>query len=248
MSQYNVGMSSRQASAAAMGVAVSLLCIACGSQRAASSGVAQSPATLTGVTGVDARPRIVVLGDSLTAGLGLSSDDAYPSLLQQRADSAGLKYAVVNAGVSGDTSADGLSRLEWALADNVDNAGKTGKLRILIIALGGNDGLRGLPANELEHNLATIIERAQARHLGVILAGMEAPPNFGQSYIVSFHQVYPDLAARYHVALVPFLLQGVAGIDALNQRDGIHPTVTGARIVADNVWAVLRPMIEPPAK
>src|SRR6266851_2581737 len=114
-------MSSRQASAAAMGVAVSLLCIACGSQRAASSGVAQSPATLTGVTGVDARPRIVVLGDSLTAGLGLSSDDAYPSLLQQRVDAAGLKYAVVNAGVSGDTSADGLSRLEWALGDNVDN-------------------------------------------------------------------------------------------------------------------------------
>jgi len=240
-------MSSRQASAAAMGVAVSLLCIACGSQHAASNGLAQTPATLTGVTGVDARPRIVVLGDSLTAGLGLSSDDAYPSLLQQRVDAAGLKYAVVNAGVSGDTSADALSRVDWALGDN-DDVGKTGKLRILIIALGGNDGLRGLPANELAHNLATIIERAQARHLGVILAGMEAPPNFGQSYIVSFHQVYPDLAARYRVALVPFLLQGVAGIDALNQRDGIHPTATGARIVADNVWAVLRPMIEPQTK
>ena len=187
----------------------------------------------------DERPRIVVLGDSLTAGLGLAPDDAYPSLLQQRVDGAGLKYVIVNAGVSGDTSAGGLSRLDWALGSNV---------RILIVALGGNDGLRGLPAKELEHNLAAIIERAQARHVSVILAGMEAPPNFGESYIVSFHQVYPGLAATYHVALIPFLLQGVAGIDTLNQRDGIHPTAAGARIVADNVWAVLRPMIGPQTK
>jgi acyl-CoA thioesterase I len=232
-------MNSRRARVAAVTAACSLLCIACGSRNAAPTGAAQPPAAP--VAAVDARPRIVVLGDSLTAGLGLSPDDAYPSLLQRRVDAAGLKYVVVNAGVSGDTSAGGLSRLEWALGDDAE---RTGQIRVLIVALGGNDGLRGLPAKELQHNLATIIERAQTMQLDVILAGMEAPPNFGQGYIVSFHQVYPDLAARYHVALVPFLLQGVAGIDTLNQRDGIHPTVAGARIVADNVWAVLKPMIE----
>jgi len=180
------------------------------------------------------RPRIVVLGDSLTAGLGLPPDQAYPTLLQQRLDKEGLKYEVVNAGVSGDTSAGGLARLDWALE---------GDVRVLIVALGGNDGLRGLPAEELKGNLSQIIEQAQKRHIQVVLAGMEAPPNFGQSYIVSFHQIYPELARHYKVPLVPFLLQGVAGIDTLNQRDGIHPTAEGARIVAENIWPVLRPML-----
>jgi acyl-CoA thioesterase-1 len=185
-------------------------------------------------TSVTTQPRVVILGDSLTAGLGLSPDEAYPSLLQERLDKEGLKYEVINAGVSGDTSAGGLARLDWAL---------DGDVRVLIVALGGNDGLRGLPAEELKGNLSKIIEQAQQRHIKVILAGMEAPPNFGQSYIVSFHQVYPQLARQYNVSLVPFLLQGVAGIDTLNQRDGIHPTAQGARIVADNIWPVLRPML-----
>lgn len=183
----------------------------------------------------DARPRIVALGDSLTAGLGLRVSDSYPSLLRERLKAEGLDFAVVNAGVSGDTSAGGLARLDWALQ---------GDVRVLIVALGGNDGLRGLPAEELRDNLARIIERAQARGIRVILAGMEAPPNYGRDYIVSFHKVYPALAATYHVALVPFLLQGVAGNETLNQPDGIHPTAAGARIVADNVWAVLKPIIE----
>jgi acyl-CoA thioesterase I len=183
----------------------------------------------------DTRPRVVFLGDSLTAGLGLSSDEAYPMRLQERIDAAGLNYQVVNAGVSGDTSAGGLSRLEWALE---------GDVRVLVVALGGNDGLRGLPPEELEKNLATIIERAQARGSKVVLAGMEAPPNFGQSYIVSFHEVYPRLARKYGIPLVPFLLQDVAGVANLNQRDQIHPTAEGARRVADNVWAVLRPALE----
>jgi acyl-CoA thioesterase-1 len=178
---------------------------------------------------------VVFLGDSLTAGLGLDPEQAYPALLQERVNAAGLHYALINAGVSGDTSAGGLSRLDWSL---------DGDVRVLVVALGGNDGLRGLPPAELRKNLAAIIERAQARHITVILAGMEAPPNFGQSYVVSFHQVYPDLAKTYHVALVPFLLQGVAGVDALNQQDGIHPTPKGARIVADNVWNVLGPVLE----
>jgi acyl-CoA thioesterase I len=182
-------------------------------------------------TATDTRPRVVFLGDSLTAGLGLSPDEAYPALIQQRIDAVGLEYRVVNAGVSGDTSFDALSRLDWALE---------GDVRVLVVALGGNDGLRGLPADQLQQNLAAVIERAQARAVRVILAGMEAPPNFGESYTVAFHKVYPALAKKYGVPLVPFLLQGVAGIDGLNQRDGIHPTAEGARTVADNVWTVLR--------
>jgi acyl-CoA thioesterase-1 len=177
----------------------------------------------------------VILGDSLTAGLGLPGDQAYPSLLQQRVRDAGLPYQIQNAGVSGDTSAGGLSRLDWAL---------DGDVRVMVVALGGNDALRGLPPEQLKGNLSQIIERAQARGIRVILAGMEAPPNYGREYIVAFHQVYPALAKQYHVALVPFLLQGVAGSETLNQRDGIHPTAAGARIVADNVWTVLKPILE----
>jgi acyl-CoA thioesterase-1 len=180
------------------------------------------------------RPRIVVLGDSLTAGLGIAQEEAYPALLQHRLDKERLNYEIVNAGVSGDTSAGGLSRLDWAL---------DGDVKVLIVALGGNDGLRGLPPEELRRNLAAIVERAQARGIRVVLCGMEAPPNFGRDYAVAFHRVYPDVAKQYNVALVPFLLDKVAGIESLNQRDGIHPTAQGARIVADNVWAVLRPML-----
>jgi acyl-CoA thioesterase-1 len=183
----------------------------------------------------DPRPRIVALGDSLTAGLGLNPEQAYPALLQQRLNEAGLQYYVLNAGVSGDTSAGGLRRLDWALE---------GDVRVLIVALGGNDALRGLPADELRRNLASIIERAQSRGIEVILAGMEAPPNFGRDYFVAFHEVYPSLAKHYNVKLVPFLLDGVAGLENMNQRDGIHPTAAGAQQVADNVWAVLKPVVE----
>lgn len=201
----------------------------------ASSGVLSSGGATSSTSNIDARPRVVFLGDSLTAGLGLAPEQAYPALIQQKIDQAGLTYRAVNAGVSGDTSAGGLSRLDWALE---------GDVRVMVVALGGNDGLRGLPADELRRNLSTIIERAQARHIEVVLAGMEAPPNFGQSYIQSFHQVYPDLARQYHVPLIPFLLQDVAGLDRLNQRDGIHPTAEGARIVADTVWAALQPILK----
>ncbi len=201
----------------------------------AAPAAAAAPAPVRAAAPARSRPRIAVLGDSLTAGLGVAKAAAYPSLLQERLDAAGLDFEIVNAGVSGDTSAGGLARLDWAL---------DGDVRILIVALGGNDGLRGLPAEELQSNLAQIIQKAQLRGITVILAGMEAPPNYGRDYIVSFHKVYPALAAKYRVALVPFLLQGVAGDEALNQRDGIHPTAAGARIVADNVWAVLKPIAE----
>jgi acyl-CoA thioesterase-1 len=226
-----------------LAVALTLTLAACGSrveERDLSRGPSSAaPVTTSTSPAVKAaavsRPRIAVLGDSLTAGLGVAKSASYPSLLQQRLDAAGLDFEIVNAGVSGDTSAGGLARLDWAL---------DGDVRVLIVALGGNDGLRGLPADELQGNLAQIIERAQARNITVILAGMEAPPNYGRDYIVAFHKIYPALAAKYRVALVPFLLQGVAGDDALNQRDGIHPTAAGARIVADNVWAVLKPIAE----
>jgi acyl-CoA thioesterase-1 len=181
----------------------------------------------------DERPKIVVLGDSLTAGLGLAGSEAYPALLQQRIDRAGYRFEVVNAGVSGDTSAGGLSRLDWAL---------DGDVRILVVALGGNDGLRGLPPDEMKRNLAGIVRRARARHIAVLLAGMEAPTNMGADYQRQFHDVFPALAREYGVALLPFLLQGVAGRPELNQRDGIHPTAEGARIVADHVWQLLEPM------
>jgi acyl-CoA thioesterase-1 len=178
-------------------------------------------------------PRIVVLGDSLTAGLGLATHEAYPAVLQEYLDVRGLDYQVVNAGISGDTSAGGLSRLDLALE---------GDVRILVVALGANDGLRGLPVVQLRSNLATIIMRAQSRGIAVVLAGMEAPPNWGGEYTKAFHDVYPSLAAEYKIPLVPFLLEGVAGIGRLNQRDGIHPTAEGDRIVADTVWSVLEPI------
>ena len=174
-----------------------------------------------------------MLGDSLTAGLGLPVEASFPSRIQERLDKAGLRYAVVNAGVSGDTSAGGLRRLEYSMGE--------GDPKLLIVALGGNDGLRGLPPEQLESNLATIIERAQGRGLRVVLAGMEAPPNFGADYTTRFRQVYPALAERFKVRLIPFLLDGVAGNPALNQDDGIHPNPRGAIVVADLVWRALEP-------
>ena len=220
-----------------------LVAASCGGPAETTDGArATAPAASTPVTSgervspaADGRPRVVFLGDSLTAGLGLSPDEAYPALLQKRIDAEGLPFHVVNAGVSGDTSAGGLSRLDWSLE---------GDVRVLVVALGGIDALRGLPVTELQRNLSTIIEQAQARGIRVILAGMEAPPNFGQVYSVEFHQAYPGLAKKYNVPLVPFLLEGVAGVETLNQRDGIHPTAVGARRLADNVWSVLGPTLK----
>lgn len=219
-----------------------LLAAACGSTSeparppTASAAGAPAPASASRTL---SRPRIVALGDSITAGLGLPVEQSYPSLLQQWIDRDGLNYEVRNAGVSGDTSAGGLSRLDWAL---------DGDVRVLIVALGGNDALRALPPGELRQNLSTIIERSQSTHVTVVLAGMEAPRNFGRDYVVRFHQVYPDLAKKYNVALVPFLLQDVAGVERLNQRDGIHPTPEGAEIVARNIWTVLKPLLAAAAR
>ena len=184
------------------------------------------------------RPTVVVLGDSLAAGYGLNEGESFPDRLQERLSAGGYALEVANISVSGDTSEGGLRRLDWALE---------GDVRVLIIELGGNDGLRGLPVEDLRANLAAIIERGKARGATVVLTGMEAPPNFGPAYTVAFRQVYRDLAARYQVALVPFLLEGVAGIPDLNIADGIHPNLQGARLVEGNVWRILQPLLKRPA-
>lgn len=180
------------------------------------------------------RPRLVCLGDSLTAGLGLSRDEAYPALLERRLAAAGHDWEVVNAGVSGDTSAGGLSRLDWSLE---------GDVRILVLALGANDGLRGLPVEAMSDNLARVIERAQARAISVVLAGMETPSNMGPAYRRAFREAFPALARKYRVSFVPFLLQGVAARPELNQSDGIHPTAEGQRKIADLLWPAIEPLL-----
>jgi acyl-CoA thioesterase-1 len=181
----------------------------------------------------------VFLGDSLTAGLGLAPDQSFPSLIGKRLKGQGFDYEVVNAGVSGDTSASGLRRLEWSLE---------GDVKVLIVALGGNDGLRGLPPADMKKNIGAVLEGAKARGIPVILAGMEAPPNYGVDYTKAFRQAYADLAKQYDVRLIPFLLQGVAGDPSLNQADGIHPNVRGAEKVAELVWPELEPLLRRPTK
>jgi acyl-CoA thioesterase I len=194
-----------------------------------------SPATPADPDAPAARPRIVAFGDSLTAGLGLLEQEAYPALLQRKIDEAGYKFEVVNAGLSGDTSAGAVRRLDWALE---------GDVRVLIVAFGGNDGLRGLPVAQMKENLSTIINKARQRSIVVILAGMEAPPNFGQEYGTAFRQAFRDVALKERVLFIPFLLNSVAGKSELNQGDGIHPNQQGTRIVAETVWSVLEPLLD----
>jgi len=182
-----------------------------------------------------ARRRVVFLGDSLTAGLGLPIDEAYPSLIAERLERRGQGWTVVNAGVSGDTSAGAVRRLDWAIE---------GGAAVVVVALGGNDGLRGLPVADLARNLDTIVSRAKAAGAAVVIAGMEAPPNTGPDYTRQFREVYRDVATRHQATLLPFLLDGVAGETDLNQADGIHPNREGARRVAEVVWRVLEPVIE----
>lgn len=182
------------------------------------------------------KARIVFLGDSLTAGYGLARHQSVPALVQARIDREGLDYEVVNAGVSGDTSAGGLSRLEWSL---------DGMVRVLVVELGGNDGLRGLPVAAMKDNLDAIVRRAKARGITVLLTGMEAPPNYGQAYTVEFRAAFRDVAQAHGVAFVPFYLEGVAGNPELNIADGIHPNPDGARIVEQTIWRALQPLLAP---
>jgi len=179
--------------------------------------------------------KIVAFGDSLTSGHRLGPKSAYPSVLESRLKTAGLPFSVVNQGVSGDTSGRALRRLKAALDEQP---------QILIVALGANDGLTGVPVAQLRRNLEEIITAAQAQGVQVLLCGMEALPLYGWQYTVEFHQVYPGLAQKYKVPLVPFLLDGVIGNADLMSSDGIHPNADGARVLADNIWPYLRPLAE----
>ena len=200
------------------------------------SSVASDISSVPSASAATAAKTIVVLGDSLAAGYGLDRTEAFPALLQRKVNELGLKFQVVNAGVSGDTSAGGLRRLDWLLKRPVN---------VLVIELGGNDGLRGLSATALKQNLQSIIERTRAKYpdVKIVLAGMKMPSNFGE-YATQFERVYSELAKEQNVALVPFLLEGVGGQPAMNLPDGIHPTAEGQKILAENVWRVLKPVLE----
>ncbi len=182
----------------------------------------------------DDRPRIVAFGDSLTAGLGVEADESYPAQLQRRLDSLGYHYRVINAGVSGDTTAGGLRRVSWILNN---------KPELVILELGANDGLRGLSIDHAKSNLRQIIRQLQDGGTTVVLAGMKLPPNYGHEYTARFEAMYRMLAKEYDLALIPFFLEGVGGSSSLNQADGIHPTREGYEIIVDQVLKVLRPML-----
>jgi acyl-CoA thioesterase-1 len=180
-------------------------------------------------------PRIVALGDSLTSGRGIGTADAYPAVLQDRLEDDGYNYQVINAGVSGDTSARALRRYRDAL---------DGDVKVLIVALGANDGLRGVPVGELKSNLSEIIEDAQRRAIAVVLVGMDALPMHGWDYSVAFHRAYEELARRYRIPLVPSLLMKIMGDASLMQRDRAHPNQAGARAIAELIWPHLQPLLK----
>jgi acyl-CoA thioesterase-1 len=223
-------------------VAAIVLLVSCGrgaDSRAAAAAGAAADRSLAPPQSPIPNPQsrlILFLGTSLTAGLGLDPSQAFPALIQKRLDSLHLPWRAENAGVSGETSAGALRRLDWVLRDAP---------AILVVETGANDGLRGLDVDTTRANLEAIVRRSRAAHPGirVVLAGMEAPPNLGPAYTARFRAVFRDVAAREHLALIPFLLAGVGGVDSLNQADGIHPNAAGERLVAGNVWRVLGPLV-----
>lgn len=179
---------------------------------------------------------ILFFGNSLTAGLGLDPNQAFPNLIQQKITQAGGNYSVINAGLSGETSAGGLSRIDWVMGQSFS---------IFILELGANDGLRGLPLESTRTNLQGILEKVKEKNpdVKIVIAGMMVPPNMGEEYSNEFVKIYPELAKANNAALIPFLLNGVAGNPDLNLPDGIHPSIEGHQIVADNVWKVLKPLL-----
>ncbi|PTX41439.1 acyl-CoA thioesterase-1 [Christiangramia gaetbulicola] len=193
-------------------------------------------ATDSEVANEDNNKVILFFGDSLTAGYGLEQGEAFPAIIQQKIDSLGLSYQVVNAGLSGETTSGGKNRIDWVLKQNVD---------VFILELGANDGLRGIQLSETRANLQEIIDFVREKNpdIEIILAGMQIPPNMGQDYTTGFRNIFPELAEKNNVQLIPFLLEGVAGDPELNQQDGIHPTAEGQKILAENVWEVLKPVL-----
>lgn len=204
-------------------------------EKAAPSGIsaAQAPVSAAPAT---AKKRLLFFGNSLTAGFGVEPEQAFAALVGQKIDSLGLGYEVINAGLSGETTAGGRSRVGWILRQPV---------AIFVLELGGNDGLRGLPLAATRQNLQGIIDTVRRRSpdAQIVLAGMQIPPNLGQAYASDFKALYQEMATKNHLVLIPFLLEGVGGDRKLNQPDGIHPTPAGHRIVARTVWAVLQPLL-----
>jgi acyl-CoA thioesterase-1 len=182
-------------------------------------------------------PAVLVLGDSISAGYGLDPDESYPALLQKKIDARGWNFRVINAGQSGDTSASGLARLNWLLKNQV---------AVLVLELGGNDGLRGLPPETTQKNLQAIIDRTKEKYprAQVIIAGMKVPPNMGRDYAARFEQIFRDVARQNGAMLIPFVLEGVGGVRELNLPDGIHPSAKGHQIVAQTVWKALEPVLK----
>jgi acyl-CoA thioesterase-1 len=210
-----------------------LILSACGG-KSTSADTQQSASTTDSTAATSNKKNILFFGDSLTAGYGLDDpSDAFPGVIQRKIDSLKLPYAVVNAGVSGETTAGGLARIDWILKQKVD---------IFVLELGANDGLRGIPVAETAKNLQSIIDKVKAKYpdAKLVLTGMQVPPSMGADYITAFKDLFPTLAEKNKIQLVPFLLAGVGGNPKLNQADGIHPTAEGAKIVADNVWKVLK--------
>lgn len=195
--------------------------------------------TLQAFTGfAQERKTIMFFGDSITAGYGLEMEQAFPALIQREIDKLGWSYSVINAGLSGETSAGGLRRVNWVLQRRVD---------VFVLELGGNDGLRGIATASTKENLQGIIDRVKERYPEsvILLTGMEAPPNMGQDYTNAFRAIFSDLATENDLPFMPFILEDVGGIPELNLPDGIHPTAKGHEIVAENVWEILKPLIRP---
>src|SRR6056297_635251 len=216
---------------------LTLLLLGCGEKNTKKDTEETSTTEETAVTEAKgSNKKILFFGDSLTAGYGLEVSEAFPALIQQKIDSLELEYTVINAGLSGETTASGKNRLEWVLEDDID---------IIIIELGANDGLRGVPLTETESNLKSMVNTVQSKlpNANIIVAGMKIPPNMGPEYTSKFESIFPELAASENVKLIPFLLENVAGMPELNQGDGIHPTIEGQKLVANNVWEVLKPML-----
>jgi acyl-CoA thioesterase I len=206
---------------------------ACTTDRQATGATNPKPLITPNITGQ--RPKIVALGDSLTAGFGLTENESYPYLLQQRLKADGYDYEVVNAGVSGDTSLGGLERADWVLGqENVE---------ILILELGANDLLRGMPVARMKDNLSKIIQKAKARNIKILLCGMLAPPTMGAEYQKAYTSAFPELASEHNVSFMPFILEGIALKRELNQGDGIHPNAAGAKIMTENIYNALKPML-----
>ncbi len=220
-------------------VGTSLVLAACGGSETKPAATAQVPVESTTVLptpATDGRVRVLFVGTSLTAGLGIDPDSAYPAVIQQLADSNGLTVQVVNAGLSGETSAGALRRVDWLLRDKPD---------VVVIETGANDGLRGLEPDTTSANIVGIISKVRAVNpeARILLAQMEAPPNLGPQYTRRFRDLFLTVAADQAVTLIPFFLDGVAGVPSLNQADGIHPTEAGARIAARNMWRTLAPVL-----